>query len=1168
MSKIKRLVKALVTYKFGLSKRHFALVKSAFNAEFYSANNPDVVAEQLDPLRHFMRSGWREERDPSPDFSTAFYLDENQDVLRAGVNPFVHWVLSGKDEGRKGKSDISPEDMARIRAAFDADFYLSQNFDIAESGLDPLGHYNRSGWREGRDPSAEFSTRYYLLENPDVREAQTNPFVHWVLQGRDENRAGKPNRADRLHELHAAFDAEFYRRTYPDIAQSLTDPFEHYMAFGWEEERNPSPAFSTAYYLHKYPYVAESGINPFEHWVLYGVDQGLRGKPESLALLRAYDLPVPEGARPLTPDAPPADARLKAAFDADFYRENNPDIAAQGLDPFAHYMAHGWQELRDPSPNFSTRTYLRQNPETGEAGPHPFAHWVEAGQPTIESQEGMGFTLDAIARAPCPPEDIAAIAERFDEDFYRSAHPEIAESGIDPRKHYLLAGWKLGYDPSPEFSTRYYCTRFPDMRHSRENPFLHYCTHGYKEKRETQSYIDKRLQSRDFAPLVTVIIPNYNHAPYLPQRIKSVVDQGYGPIQLIIMDDLSTDNSRDVIHQTLAELGIEADLVFNEENAGNPFKQWQKGLAMAKGDLIWICESDDFCEPDFLEKIVPWFADESVNIAFGRIQFTDRDGTVMEGLDQYRENAEPGIWDRGISRPARQWFDGAMGVNNMIANVGGCVFRKMPVAAPVWEKVVRNRICGDWLLYLHLAGSGQIAYEPDAVAYFRQHGANTSGVSARGRFYFDEKIGVVREIARYWGTSRPTREKFLAGFRAEYDAGNMTEALGDFETEMRVPDLLAIEKERQHFQLLFLGFQTGGGELFPINLANALLETGHSVSMLALDMLSVNGDMRDRLDRRIPVYHPIHCTSMGRAGYLDACGVDVINTHIAGADAFLYSLDRTPIERPYVVTLHGSYAGLEEAAPKQMIDWILTNVARWIYTADRNLEFFENRAPRSDDFIKLPNAMPRDDRPAPFARRDLGIRDTDLVFTFIARGIKRKGWRASVEAFRALKQRDARDDIALLMVGEGEMAEMAQDLAGETPGIHFLGYQSEINGILRLSDCLILPSRFEGESYPLCLIQSLQEHCPAIATDIGDIRSMMTTDDGQVAGILLENKRNSGAFFDDLADAMDQMRDPERRKAAARIAAERATLYDMDRLAHTYVEMYQSTQPIFPQPQS
>ncbi|MCV2890894.1 glycosyltransferase, partial [Ruegeria aquimaris] len=826
----------------------------------------------------------------------------------------------------------------------------------------------------------------------------------------------------------------------------------------------------------------------------------------------------------------------------------------------AHYLLAGWKLGYDPSPDFSTTWYLEQNPDIARGDINPFVHWVLHGR--AEQRPGCPKTTAAIDEtqidwSACLEEEHAAIRDWFDPEFYLEHHPDVAARGIDPAAHYLLAGWKLGYDPSPDFSTTWYLERYPDISRSKQNPFVHWCSWGRHELRETQSYVEKA--QRDFRPRVSVIVPNYKHAPYLPQRIRSIAEQSYDNLEIIILDDCSPDNSQEVIRQTVAELGIDARLEFNEVNSGNVFAQWQKGLSLATGELIWICESDDYCAPDFLRHVVPAFADQAVNIAFGRIQFCDAAGDFMEGLDGYRESAEPGIWSKTLIRPAAQWFNGGFGVNNVIANVGGCVFRRMELPQHVWDTARTFRICGDWYLYIHIAGAGKIAYEPRSIAWFRQHGANTSASNFHQLYYYDENRRILEELVRHWGIASATRNNFLKKVAAQYYHFGLEETFGLFDELMQRDTLMAAKRKQLHVQLHFLGFHTGGGELFPINLANALAATGVTVSMLAVDMIQINSDMRAKLDPRIPVYHVQDMIRFGREAFLHNAGVSVINSHVAASDVSLAVLDDGPVEKPYVVTLHGSYVGLDEA-PNGIVDWILRNVNQWIYTADRNLEFFETRDVDWDNFVKLPNAMPRDDRPAAFTREDLGIAEADVVFTMVARGVKRKGWRAAIHAFRHLREKRDLSNIHLLLVGEGQATETARKLAEDLEGVHFLGYQSEINGILRLSDCLLLPSRFEGESYPLCLIQALQEHVPAIATDIGEIRSMMTDEDGRVAGILLKNLRDSRAYFAELAQHMEDICETTLRKELAAIAAKRAPIFDMVQLAETYCDIFMQVQ--------
>ena len=86
-----------------------AAVASEFDSTFYLAINPDVAASGMDPLTHFLATGWLEDRDPTAAFSVRDYLDANPDVAAAGLNPFAHYLVAGRAEGRAARHDLGFE---------------------------------------------------------------------------------------------------------------------------------------------------------------------------------------------------------------------------------------------------------------------------------------------------------------------------------------------------------------------------------------------------------------------------------------------------------------------------------------------------------------------------------------------------------------------------------------------------------------------------------------------------------------------------------------------------------------------------------------------------------------------------------------------------------------------------------------------------------------------------------------------------------------------------------------------------------------------------------------------------------------------------------------------------------------------------------------------------
>jgi 4-hydroxybenzoate polyprenyltransferase len=153
---------------------------------WYLATNPDVAAAGLDPVRHYLEHGWREGRDPRPDFSTLNYLADHEEVARARQNPFIHYLRHGGSiQVRRHASGTlqSDDELVRGECGVEGAWYLATNPDVAAAGLDPVRHYLEHGWREGRDPRRDFSTLGYLAMREDVARSGRNPFIHYLRHG-------------------------------------------------------------------------------------------------------------------------------------------------------------------------------------------------------------------------------------------------------------------------------------------------------------------------------------------------------------------------------------------------------------------------------------------------------------------------------------------------------------------------------------------------------------------------------------------------------------------------------------------------------------------------------------------------------------------------------------------------------------------------------------------------------------------------------------------------------------------------------------------------------------------------------------------------------------------------------------------------------------------------
>lgn len=271
-----------ILQKLAAKRRERAQIRQIaplIDRDYYLAQNPDVAAAGIDPVLHYLREGWREGRDPAPEFSTAAYLAAHPEAETQNLNPLLHKLAQA---AALPAYEPTADEIALARDAFDAGFYLAQNPDIARARLDPLLHYLRTGWREGRDPHPDFSTEGYLAINRDVAQGGQHPLLHYLQYGRAEGRllpTPLEHRAGTMPGIAAIrdeFDAAFYLSQYPDVRESGADPVEHYWLTGWREGRDPTPEFSTRHYLESNPDLLTAALpmNPFWHYLVSGRAEG------------------------------------------------------------------------------------------------------------------------------------------------------------------------------------------------------------------------------------------------------------------------------------------------------------------------------------------------------------------------------------------------------------------------------------------------------------------------------------------------------------------------------------------------------------------------------------------------------------------------------------------------------------------------------------------------------------------------------------------------------------------------------------------------------------------------------------------------------------------------------------------------------------------------------
>ncbi len=223
-------------------------------------------------------------------------------------------------------------------------------------------------------------------------------------------------------------------------------------------------------------------------------------------------------------------------------------------------------------------------------------------------------------------------------------------------------------------------------------------------------------------PFVSVIIPNYNHKPFLIQRLDSVFNQSYQNFEVILLDDASTDGSQELLESYKVHPKV-SQLIINTQNSGSPFKQWQKGIDLAKGDYIWIAESDDYCELTFLESLLQNEKD-STGIYYSQSIDVDESGkTILHRID-YTKEFKPNIWRDDFEISGLEFIEKYLLVKNVVPNASAVIFKRNLIDTTFFsDSLLQMKMCGDWFFWVKLCEKADIAFLSAPLNYFRNHSA-------------------------------------------------------------------------------------------------------------------------------------------------------------------------------------------------------------------------------------------------------------------------------------------------------------------------------------------------------------------------------------------------------------------------------------------------------------
>jgi len=272
----------------------------------------------------------------------------------------------------------------------------------------------------------------------------------------------------------------------------------------------------------------------------------------------------------------------------------------------------------------------------------------------------------------------------------------------------------------------------------------------YIELKDLVRLAKKQSKKKQSDVTVSVVIPNYNYENFMLPRLYSILAQTEKIHELIILDDCSKDNSRELIDRIVEQISpyIKVQKIYNKENSGCAFKQWKKGFALATGDYVWIAEADDCCDKTLLKNIIkPIKENKKIYISYADTAFINAWDkiilpTIKPEIDIMKTNHwENDFVDNGVEEIEKYTF-----LNCIIANVSSCIIKRDNYD-DVFKKIIEYKQAGDWLFYVSVMKKGDIAFYNKPLNYYRLHGNNVTSVTKKQK-HFDEIVRIHNEIRK------------------------------------------------------------------------------------------------------------------------------------------------------------------------------------------------------------------------------------------------------------------------------------------------------------------------------------------------------------------------------------------------------------------------------------
>ncbi|MGE3277348.1 MAG: glycosyltransferase family 2 protein [Vicinamibacterales bacterium] len=260
-------------------------------------------------------------------------------------------------------------------------------------------------------------------------------------------------------------------------------------------------------------------------------------------------------------------------------------------------------------------------------------------------------------------------------------------------------------------------------------------------------------------PAVSVVVPTYNHAPFLERRLRSILDQTWQDFDVLVLDDASTDATPAVLERFEAHPRVRIER--QPENSGSPFRQWNAGLVRTDSAFVWIAESDDEADPRFLETLVSRMQlYPRCGLAFAQSLSIDAEGHASGTLRRWTDHVDPAHWLWDYVNGGRDECARYLAVANTIPSASAVVFQRQAFvdAGGAPEHL---RLAGDWLTWFRLLLGTDVAFVAEPLNRHRSHAGTVRAGLADDARWWDETLSVWQVVRESLPLPVATRRRIV-----------------------------------------------------------------------------------------------------------------------------------------------------------------------------------------------------------------------------------------------------------------------------------------------------------------------------------------------------------------------------------------------------------------------